>query len=114
MKGSCYDGHHSGQNNARRTSAIPILQELEQIIAPLDEAERILSLQLALKCSDLSHTTASLLVHLKWVSGLENEFFCQGDREKEVGLPVSPLFDRSKLGVTKSQVGFFDIVGERP
>ena len=40
---------------------------------PLDEAERILSLQLALKCSDLGHTTASLPVHLKWVSGLEEE-----------------------------------------
>ena len=48
-------------------------QELEQIIVPLDEAERILSLQLALKCSDLGHTTASLPVHLKWVSGLEEE-----------------------------------------
>ena len=49
------------------------IQELEQIIVPLDEAERILSLQLALKCSDLGHTTASLPVHLKWVSGLEEE-----------------------------------------
>ena len=29
----------------------------------------------------------------------------QGDREKELGLPVSPLFDRDKPGVTKSQVG---------
>ena len=46
---------------------------MEQIIVPLDEAERILSLQLALKCSDLGHTTASLPVHLKWVSGLEEE-----------------------------------------
>jgi len=26
------------------------------------------------------------------------------------GLPVSPLFDRAKPGVTKSQIGFFDVV----
>ena len=25
---------------------------------------------------------------------------------------MSPLFDRHKQGITKSQVGFFDIVGE--
>jgi len=49
-------------------------------------------------------------VHLKWVQALEEEFFLQGDREKESGLPVSPLMDREKNGITRSQVGFFDIV----
>ena len=29
----------------------------------------------------------------------------QGDKEKFAGMPVSPLFDRGKPGVTKSQVG---------
>lgn len=36
---------------------------------------------------------------------LEEEFFRQGDMEKALKLPVSPLFDRTKPGVTKSQVG---------
>ena len=40
------------------------------------------------------------------------QFFRQGDREKLLGLPVSSLFDRIKQGVTKSQIGFFDIVGK--
>lgn len=34
----------------------------------------------------------------------------QGDREKQNGLSVSPLMDREKNGITKSQAGFFDIV----
>jgi hypothetical protein len=38
------------------------------------------------------------------VDALEQEFFEQGDRERELGLPLSPLFDRNKPGVTKSQV----------
>jgi hypothetical protein len=38
------------------------------------------------------------------------EFFRQGDKEKELGLPISPLFDRAKQGVSKSQIGFFDFV----
>ncbi len=59
---------------------------------------------MALKCADLGHLTAPLSVHLKWVSGLEEEFFKQGDAERAQGLPISPLCDRTKEGVTKSQV----------
>ena len=36
--------------------------------------------------------------------------FRQGDREKALAQPVSPLMDRVKGGVTKSQTGFFNIV----
>ncbi|KAG2443397.1 hypothetical protein HXX76_001757 [Chlamydomonas incerta] len=84
--------------------------EMDKILIPLDENERILSLQMALKCSDIGHVCASLPVHLRWVAALEEEFFRQGDLEKAHALPVSPLFDRAKPGITKSQVGFFDIV----
>ncbi len=38
------------------------------------------------------------------------EFFEQGDTEKAAGLPISPLMDRSKPGVSKSQPGFFEFV----
>ncbi|GLI71323.1 hypothetical protein VaNZ11_016483 [Volvox africanus] len=84
--------------------------EIDKIVIPLDENERILSLQMALKCSDLGHVSASLPVHCRWVQLLEEEFFRQGDMEKQHSLPVSPLFDRCKPGITKSQIGFFDIV----
>jgi hypothetical protein len=47
--------------------------------------------------------------HVKWVTALEEEFFRQGDAEKAAGLPVTPLFDRNKPGVTKSQVAFMDV-----
>lgn len=35
---------------------------------------------------------------------MEEEFFRQGDREKANDLTVSPLMDREKNGITKSQV----------
>ena len=38
------------------------------------------------------------------------EMFRQGDRERALGQPISPLMDRVKGGVTKSQTGFFNIV----
>jgi hypothetical protein len=46
----------------------------------------------------------------RWVNQLEEEFFRQGDVERASGMTISPLFDRDKQGITKSQIGFFDIV----
>ncbi len=58
-----------------------------------------------LKCADLGHLATPATVHRQWVQCLEEEFFRQGDREKAAGLTVSPLMDRDKAGITKSQVG---------
>ena len=61
--------------------------------------------QVGLKCADVGHLAAPWEVHHRWVSGLEEEFFRQGDREKSMHMMVSPLMDRCKDGITKSQVG---------
>ncbi|KAL6765019.1 hypothetical protein V8C86DRAFT_1223041 [Haematococcus lacustris] len=79
-------------------------------LQPVSEQDKLLSLQMALKCSDLGHLAAPLPVHLAWVARLEAEFFAQGDAERAQGLAISPLCDRTKQGITKSQVGFFDFV----
>jgi len=70
----------------------------------------MLLLQIAMKCADLGHLALDWSLHLKWVRRLECEFFAQGDREKQLGLPVSFLMDREKPGASKSQIGFFDFV----
>ncbi|EFJ44492.1 3'5'-cyclic nucleotide phosphodiesterase, partial [Volvox carteri f. nagariensis] len=77
---------------------------------PVDDMERLLTLQLAIKAADLGHLGEELEVHQRWLSSLEEEFFRQGDKERQLGLPISPLFDRGKQGVSKSQVGFYDFV----
>lgn len=38
--------------------------------------------------------------------------FLQGDREKQLGQPVSVLMDRTKAGIQKSQPGFFSVVAQ--
>lgn len=38
------------------------------------------------------------------------EMFRQGDTERGLGQPVSPLMDRTKGGITKAQSGFFNVV----
>lgn len=66
-------------------------------------------LQMALKCADLGHLAAPWAVHQRWVAGLEEELFRQGDNEKQLHMLVSPLMDRSKGGITKSQVSQVEI-----
>ena len=39
-----------------------------------------------------------------------NEFFLQGDIEREKGLPISPLMDRHAVNVPKCQASFIEFV----
>ena len=82
----------------------------QPVLANLDDEARTIALQMSLKCADLGHWSSEWPVHRKWVQSLEEEFFRQGDSEQEAGIPISPLMDRSKGGVTTSQAGFFSIV----
>jgi hypothetical protein len=56
--------------------------------------------------ADLAHNTKLFSISLQWVELLSNEFWKQGDREKELGFPISFLCDRNNVDVPKSQVGF--------
>jgi len=78
--------------------------------APKNAKEAVLLLQTVMKCADLGHLALPWAIHLAWVRRLEAEFFAQGDREKDLGLPMSFLMDRNKPGASETQVGFFDFV----
>merc|ERR1712187_376146 len=47
-------------------------------------------------------------VHKHLVVLLEEEFFQQGDRERQMGIPVMPLMDRSKDSAAASQNFFLE------
>ena len=47
------------------------------------------------------------MVH-EWTYLLYEEFFQQGDKEKELGLPVKLLFDREIANIPKMQPGFIN------
>lgn len=40
----------------------------------------------------------------KWLDGLEEEFFSQGDFESGLGLPITPFMDRALPGISSKQV----------
>jgi hypothetical protein len=56
--------------------------------------------------ADLAHNTRLFQISLKWVELLSEEFWRQGDLEKEKNLPISFLCDRENTNVPQSQKGF--------
>uniref|UniRef100_A0AAY4AKG8 Phosphodiesterase n=2 Tax=Denticeps clupeoides TaxID=299321 RepID=A0AAY4AKG8_9TELE len=68
------------------------------------------ALSLLLHTADISHPAKNWDLHHRWTSSLLEEFFRQGDKEAELGLPFSPLCDRKSTMVAQSQIGFIDFI----
>lgn len=66
--------------------------------------------KMGIKCADLGHAAKEIEFHNKWCSLLIQEFFQQGDTEKELGLPISMYCDRQDTDIPKSQAGFIQNV----
>merc|ERR1719163_1783395 len=46
----------------------------------------------------------------RWAFCVLDEFFLQGDKEKELGITVQPLNDRDKVNRPYSQIGFIEFL----
>ncbi|VEL32427.1 unnamed protein product [Protopolystoma xenopodis] len=62
---------------------------------------------LALKCADISNPCRKWEVYVSWVALVTEEFFRQGDREREYNLPIAPTMDRYATTKPKIQIGKF-------
>ena len=69
-----------------------------------DEQQCLLDFMIHL--ADLAHNTRLFDISLKWVELLSEEFWSQGDLEKQRNLPISFLCDREKINIPQSQKGF--------
>lgn len=99
------------QSTKRMVNSLSFARVASRMGGPvMDDDTRSLVLQMSLKVADLGHLASPQSVHIQWVRRLEEEFFKQGDREREAGLAITPLMDRRGEGVTLSQKGFFSVV----
>ncbi|XP_002938226.1 cAMP-specific 3',5'-cyclic phosphodiesterase 4D isoform X2 [Xenopus tropicalis] len=73
-------------------------------------SDRIQVLQNMVHCADLSNPTKPLPLYRHWTDRIMEEFFRQGDRERERGMEISPMCDKHNASVEKSQVGFIDYI----
>lgn len=76
------------------------------------QVDKSKALSLVLHCCDISHPAKKWDLHHKWTMLLLEEFFRQGDLERELGLPFSPLCDRNNTLVAESQIGFIEFIVE--
>uniref|UniRef100_A0A3B3T614 Phosphodiesterase n=1 Tax=Paramormyrops kingsleyae TaxID=1676925 RepID=A0A3B3T614_9TELE len=72
--------------------------------------DRIQVLRNMVHCADLSNPTKPLDVYRQWTERIMEEFFRQGDKERERGMEISPMCDKHTASVEKSQVGFIDYI----
>jgi 3'5'-cyclic nucleotide phosphodiesterase len=84
-----------------RTRAI-VLSDL----AMTNHEDKANILAMGLKCADIGHSAKDISLHLKWTNLVCEEFFAQGDMEKQKKQAVSMYCDRDCTDIPKSQMGF--------
>jgi len=73
-----------------------------------DKSHRSLLLQVLLKAADISNPGKPFEIAKYWATMVQEEFFGQGDLEKEKEIPISPFMDREKPALPKMQINFID------
>lgn len=72
--------------------------------------DKKLLLKMILHTCDVSNPAKDREIMLKWTDRVVEEFFVQGDLEKQLSLAVSPFMDRETIVIKKMQVGFADFI----
>jgi len=68
--------------------------------------DRLLFMQMVIKCCDLKHPTLLREYHLRWSEMVNEEFIQQDIKETELNLPHRCPTTREPVAVAKSQAGF--------
>jgi hypothetical protein len=67
-------------------------------------------LHFMMHAADISNGAKPKDISVQWTDRCLEEFFKQGDTEKQMGLPVSPLCDRHTVDRRESQSGFIEFI----
>ncbi|XP_053198347.1 dual specificity calcium/calmodulin-dependent 3',5'-cyclic nucleotide phosphodiesterase 1A [Scomber japonicus] len=88
------------------------IKAMKSLLQQSEVIDKPKALSLLLHTADISHPAKHWDLHHRWTTSLLEEFFRQGDKEAELGLPFSPLCDRKSTMVAQSQIGFIDFIVE--
>jgi hypothetical protein len=75
-----------------------------------DYSNRLLLQEAMLHAADLGNPVMPLKFYEKWVVKVCDEFFSQGDKEKELDMTVSPMCERETTNIPNMQLGFIEFV----
>ena len=69
-----------------------------------------LALAMAVKMADISNCGRPQNLYLRWSSKIADEFYMQGDKERNLGMPCSPFMDRTQPAMAKGQIAFMNYI----
>ena len=69
-------------------------------------------MSLTLRCADLMKTLRTGKVFFKWMDLMFEEFFGQGDLEKQLKLPVSKFMDRDTTKKQHIYMKYIEVIGQ--
>jgi len=72
--------------------------------------DKKLILDMMLHSSDIGNAARDLPTYLSWVPRVMEEFFRQGDVEKERNMTVSMFYDRTNTNIAQCQKGFIEVI----
>ncbi|KAL7749073.1 3',5'-cyclic-nucleotide phosphodiesterase [Sorochytrium milnesiophthora] len=90
---------------AKHVEVMTRFNEILSSFAPADKEHRTRTLEMLMKCADVSNVIRPLHLAKGWADSIQEEMFEQGDVERELGLAVSGFGDRhnpqsARLGIT--------------
>jgi len=94
--------------SAHRTSHIVVSAETPQCLGEKDK--RLMLLEVMLHAADISNPIKPWAVYEKWADLVMEEFFLQGDKERDIGMEVSHMYDRHKVDRPAMQVNFIEFI----
>jgi len=83
-------------------------EETPELLKDRDTKQRIMNI--FLHSADISNPAKPWLISQAWGLRCMEEFFDQGDKEKQLGIPVQGLNDRTKVNRPLSQIGFIEFM----
>lgn len=91
------------------------LKELKTLLLdddfnPATEKNQEFLMSMCVHVSDLTNPSKKWMESYKWACLVYEEFFVQGDKELQLGIPVSAMTDRLGTNIATAQLGFIDFV----
>jgi CheY-like chemotaxis protein/HPt (histidine-containing phosphotransfer) domain-containing protein len=69
-------------------------------------------MNIIIKCADVSNAVRPFYIAKIWADKVTEEFLKQGDKEREMDLPISPLMDRRTVDEVQLQINFITYLVE--
>lgn len=103
------DTQHHLEDLSKFNAALDVLDEggFDPINSAKDQQDMLCFI---FRSADIGHSAKPWSIHVAWSERVSEEFHKQGDEEKKLGIPISPLCDRQGFQLAKSQLGFLKFI----